>query len=213
MNLTFSDRIEIVVGCKWTFRQLRRYFEQAGYFDWFLWQRIACLVSLTILSQAAGIPRSSNCFEFFGFDVLIDKDLKPWLLEVNRYNSLLRTRRKRNVPNAEEPAFQQVNLSPALSNDCEIDSEVKKPLLHDLFDLLGLPVCNTGLSLFTIWSTNRVNVDIEESSKYCKSRTVKKKSRTGREIDGFVNLCTDLQPTVRKKIKLIGVVDANLHDL
>lgn len=79
--------IRTFVGCKWTFRQLRRYFEQAGYYDWFLWQRIACLVSLTILSQAANIPKSSNCFEFFGFDVLIDKNLKPWLLEVKRYIS------------------------------------------------------------------------------------------------------------------------------
>jgi hypothetical protein len=45
----------------------------------------------------------------------------------------------------------QVNLSPALGNDCDIDTVVKKPMLHDLFDLLGLPMCNTGLSLFTVW--------------------------------------------------------------
>ncbi|XP_066601298.1 probable tubulin polyglutamylase TTLL2 isoform X2 [Prorops nasuta] len=139
----------IGAGCKWTFRQLRRFLEQSGYSDWFLWQRIASLISLTILSQAAGIPKSSNCFEFFGFDVLIDENLKPWLLEVN--------------------------LSPALSNDCEIDSEVKKPLLHDLFDLLGLPVCNTGLSLFTIWSSNCINDEDEESSKFCTNRFTKKK--------------------------------------
>lgn len=69
-------------GCKWTLRQLRRYFAQSGYYDWLLWQKIVCLVSLTILSQAAGIPNSSNCFEFFGFDVLVDDNLKPWLLEV-----------------------------------------------------------------------------------------------------------------------------------
>ncbi|KAF3427767.1 hypothetical protein E2986_05290 [Frieseomelitta varia] len=161
-----------LISCKWTFRQLRRYFEQAGYYDWFLWQRIACLITLTILSQAASIPKSSNCFEFFGFDVLIDRNLKPWLLEVN--------------------------LSPALSNDCEIDSEVKKPLLHDLFDLLGLPVCNTGLSLFTIWSTSSINDEAEESSKFCTNRTVKKKSRTYRETDGFLNICTELQPTLRQ---------------
>ncbi|KAG8037327.1 hypothetical protein G9C98_005537 [Cotesia typhae] len=55
---------------------------QSGFHDWFLWQRIACLITLTILSQTAGIPETSNCFEFFGFDVLIDADLKPWLLEV-----------------------------------------------------------------------------------------------------------------------------------
>lgn len=40
----------------------------------------------------------------------------------------------------------QVNLSPALGNDCDVDSQVKKPLLHDTFDLLGLPMRNTGLS-------------------------------------------------------------------
>ncbi|XP_050600243.1 probable tubulin polyglutamylase TTLL2 isoform X2 [Bombus affinis] len=166
----YSEKKERVgSGCKWTFRQLRRYFEQAGYYDWFLWQRIACLVSLTILSQAASIPKSSNCFEFFGFDVLIDRNLKPWLLEVN--------------------------LSPALSNDCEIDSEVKKPLLHDLFDLLGLPVCNTGLSLFTIWSTNPIDDEVEVSSKFCTNRTVKKKSKTYRETDSFLNICTELRPT------------------
>ncbi|XP_033213245.1 probable tubulin polyglutamylase TTLL2 isoform X2 [Belonocnema kinseyi] len=97
----YSERKERVgAGCKWTFRQLRRYLAQAGYCDWLLWQQIACIISLTILSQAAGIPRSSNCFEFFGFDVLIDENLKPWLLELrqtpevcsdnwSRHNSLL----------------------------------------------------------------------------------------------------------------------------
>lgn len=88
-----------------------------------------------------------------------------------------------------------MNLSPGLSNDCEIDSEVKKPLLHDLFDLLGLPVCNTGLSLFTIWST--IDDEVEMSSKYCTNRTMKKKSKTYQETDGFLNICTELRPTVR----------------
>lgn len=34
------------------------------------------------------IPHRNNCFELFGFDVLIDKDLKPWVLEVNIAPSL-----------------------------------------------------------------------------------------------------------------------------
>lgn len=146
-------------------RQLRRYFEQSGYSDWYLWQRIACLISLTILSQASGIPKSSNCFEFFGFDVLIDENLKPWLLEVN--------------------------LSPALSNDCEVDSEVKKPLLHDLFDLLGLPVCNTGLSLFTIWSTDPENQEEDMSTKFSTNRANKKVNKVNRSTENLDNVALE----------------------
>ncbi|XP_026471545.1 probable tubulin polyglutamylase TTLL2 [Ctenocephalides felis] len=107
------------MGCKWTLRQLRMYLSQNGIRDWLLWQRISCLVALTILAQAAAVPQCSNCFEFFGFDVLVDEELRPWLLEVN--------------------------ISPGLGNDCDVDSTVKKPLLHEMFDLLGLPVCPTGL--------------------------------------------------------------------
>lgn len=86
-----------------------------------------------------------------------------------------------------------MNLSPALNNDCEIDSEVKKPLLHDLFDLLGLPVCNTGLSLFTIWSSDRIEDKDEASSKF--GRTMKKK-KIGREIDTLLNFSSETRDTV-----------------
>ena len=58
----------------------------------------------------------------------------------------------------------QVNLSPALGNDCDIDAIVKKPMLHDMFDLLGLPMCNTGLSLFTIWSSSNSEKNSNDTS-------------------------------------------------
>ena len=96
--------------------------------DWWLWQRVSQLVVLTVLSQLRAVPRTANCFEFYGFDVLVDAAMRPWLLEVN--------------------------LSPALGVDCDADPAVKRPMLHDLFDLLGMPVCHTGLSLFRIWSKN-----------------------------------------------------------
>lgn len=79
-NCTNSD----ISGCKWSFRQLRQYFQQIGIRDWLLWQKISALVTLTVLSQSTSIPQTINCFEFYGFDVLIDEKLKPWLLEVSQ---------------------------------------------------------------------------------------------------------------------------------
>lgn len=74
--------IRFYAGCKWSFCQLRQYFQQVGISDWLLWQKISVIVVLTLISQVEHIPPTINCFEFFGFDILIDNELKPWLLEV-----------------------------------------------------------------------------------------------------------------------------------
>ena len=58
------------------------------------------------------LPFKNQCFELFGFDVLIDADLKPWLLEVN--------------------------LSPALSCDSPLDQKVKSNMISDLLSLAGI---------------------------------------------------------------------------
>lgn len=109
-------------GCKWTLKQVRRaLMGRWGALEWLVWQKIRAVVTLTLLAQAAGTPPARNCFEFYGFDILLDDSLKPWLIEVN--------------------------LSPALAADCEADVIVKQPMLHELFDLLGLPMKNTGLSV------------------------------------------------------------------
>jgi len=52
------------------------------------------------------------CFEVLGFDVIIDEEQKPWLLEVNQ-----------------APSFQ---------TDSELDYGVKKEVLLDTFRLLGV---------------------------------------------------------------------------
>ena len=53
-----------------------------------------------------------NCFEVFGFDILLDSDLKPWVLEVN--------------------------LSPSLSADSPLDLTIKQNLLVDTWNLCGI---------------------------------------------------------------------------
>jgi hypothetical protein len=54
----------------------------------------------------------TNCFEILGFDVLIDSDLKPWLLEVN--------------------------LSPSLACDSPLDMAIKSNLICDAFNITGI---------------------------------------------------------------------------
>ena len=53
-----------------------------------------------------------NCFEVFGFDILIDSDLKPWVLEVN--------------------------LSPSLATDAPLDLKIKASLITDTLNLTGV---------------------------------------------------------------------------
>jgi len=57
------------------------------------------------------VPHRRNCFELYGFDILIDSDLKPWLLEVN--------------------------LSPSLNCDTVIDMKIKSALICDLLNLVN----------------------------------------------------------------------------
>ncbi|XP_067942890.1 probable tubulin polyglutamylase TTLL2 [Watersipora subatra] len=103
------DKAGIGQGSKWTVKQLRHYLHQRHVNDRDLWWKIIAIVNLTLIPQISEVPKVNNCFELYGFDILIDKDLKPWLLEVN--------------------------FSPSLNTDCPADG-VKKNMLSDLIDLM-----------------------------------------------------------------------------
>jgi tubulin polyglutamylase TTLL5 len=67
-----------------------------------VWDRIYDAVTKSILSIEPHVINSmkkvqlanpnnqgkSNCFDLFGFDIILDEDLKPWVLEVNLSPSL-----------------------------------------------------------------------------------------------------------------------------
>jgi tubulin polyglutamylase TTLL4 len=52
------------------------------------------------------------CFELYGFDILLDSKLKPWLLEVN--------------------------ISPSLSSSSPLDKKIKTVLICDTLNLVGV---------------------------------------------------------------------------
>jgi hypothetical protein len=85
-----------------------------------LWSRIYDLIIKTLLCSENYIQinlkkygcHRTNCYELFGFDVLIDSDLKPWLLEVN--------------------------ISPSMATDAPLDMMIKSTLCIDTFNLIGI---------------------------------------------------------------------------
>ena len=75
-----------------------------------MWAKIETIILLTVIPLCSLIPDLDCCFELLGFDVMVDSNLKPWLLEVNS--------------------------SPAMSMDSQIDYRVKPDLLKDTFRMI-----------------------------------------------------------------------------
>ena len=66
-----------------------------------------------VVSTASRCTKNRNvCFELYGFDILLDSKLKPWLLEVN--------------------------ISPSLSSSSPLDKKIKTVLICDTLNLVGV---------------------------------------------------------------------------
>ncbi len=75
-----------------------------------VWQDIVAVVLKSLVCVADAIPPQPRAFELFGYDVLLDADLRPWLLEVN--------------------------ASPSLAREHPLDKEVKEAMLADTIRLV-----------------------------------------------------------------------------
>lgn len=85
-----------------------------------MWSRIYDVILKSLISGEhyvqAGLKKHNthrnNCFEIFGYDILLDSDLKPWLVEVN--------------------------LSPSLACESPMDLTIKTNLIADTFNMIGV---------------------------------------------------------------------------
>lgn len=103
-------------GHKWTIKTLWKYFDEQKINTEGLWAALRNLVLRTVLAGENVINQMSksnvvskyNTFELFGIDVILDSELKPWLLEVN--------------------------ISPSLHSSSPLDLYVKGPLVTALLN-------------------------------------------------------------------------------
>ena len=115
-----SDDVISDPEIKWTLTSLWKYFSDHKIDSKPILKGIEDILIKTVLSIEKTLFKSNlesnqingNCFEFLGFDILLDVNLKPWLLEVN--------------------------LSPSLSCEAPIDFNLKTKLVADLFNLVGI---------------------------------------------------------------------------
>lgn len=115
-----SDWQEDNVGHKWSFSAFMKELEKTGYDTDLISKRIYDLIIKTIISIEGLVVDSirklalkhNNCFDLLGFDILLDTNLKPWLLEVN--------------------------LSPSMNTDSPLDLYIKSNLVSDALNLVGV---------------------------------------------------------------------------
>ncbi|XP_017110695.1 tubulin polyglutamylase TTLL4 isoform X1 [Drosophila elegans] len=111
-NYAKNEDFNACQGHKWTLQSLWSCLENRGVNTKHLWATLRNLVIKGIVSGESGLNRMYrqnvnfryNCFELFGFDVLLDENLVPWLLEIN--------------------------ISPSLHSELPLDLHVKGPLIQ-----------------------------------------------------------------------------------
>ncbi|KAA3678226.1 tubulin polyglutamylase TTLL4 [Paragonimus westermani] len=108
-----------VADHKWKLETLWRYLLNKGINVEGLWLQLKDIVFKTLVSVTNSISimvdqhcrRRACVHELFGFDILLDENMKPWLLEVN--------------------------VSPSLHTNTSLDNDVKSEVVTDMFNVAG----------------------------------------------------------------------------
>ncbi|XP_036831242.1 tubulin polyglutamylase TTLL4 isoform X3 [Oncorhynchus mykiss] len=114
-----NDSDKACQGHKWALKALWHYLGCKGVNTTLIWEKIKDIVMKTIIASDPYVNtlvklhlRSPySCHELFGFDIMLDENLKPWVLEVN--------------------------ISPSLHSSTALDVAIKGQMIRDVLNLAG----------------------------------------------------------------------------
>lgn len=192
-----NNDCESLNGNKWTLKRFWRHLnEHYKHVDTDkLWDQIVDIIIKTVVFCEGPMSRLSNqnckndytSYELFGFDILLDQNFKPWILEVN--------------------------ITPSLKTESRLDTSVKYGVIKDMFNLVGynLPPSsvdeNFQRSKFndckiffnpTLYTENPTRIDNIKRAKYLKLHKFEKASYF-RSINNTRNITNDANPEAHQQ--------------
>ena len=115
-----SDTYDKQIGGKWYFREMKLFlmskFNEEKVNKMF--DDIQSLIIKSFKAVQNVIAKDKHCFEMYGYDILIDENLRPWLIEIN--------------------------ANASLTANTELDAETKIKMLDDLLTIVDLEKILTG---------------------------------------------------------------------
>lgn len=103
---------------KWSLYQFTQHMIGLGHDMKKIWADTYDVILKSLISAEEPIVRhmrghvkyKTNCFEIYGYDIMLDEDLKPWLVEIN--------------------------LSPSVAIETPFDFKLKNTLIHTLLNMV-----------------------------------------------------------------------------
>lgn len=85
-----NPKYSVDAGCKWGLRMLKQYLgaQNGEATANKVMADIQAIMLKTLVAVQNVMMQDKHCFELYGYDVMLDSDLKPWLIEVNASPSL-----------------------------------------------------------------------------------------------------------------------------
>ncbi|XP_028291413.1 tubulin monoglutamylase TTLL4 isoform X2 [Gouania willdenowi] len=136
-------------GHKWSLKALWKHLSSQGINTSSIWEKIKDIVVKTIIAaepyvnslMKMNVRSAYSCHELFGFDIMLDEKLKPWILEVN--------------------------ISPSLHSNTPLDLSIKGNMMSDVLNLAGfrIPVREEVLSPCSSTCRVRTKYDLSADEK------------------------------------------------